>query len=283
MPNQKQTTKIKLPVLRVIPVSFSSAVWNMAADEYLMQHSEVPVLRFYQWQKPTLSFGSSFGNSLAHRLAALKELDFQTIRDFDLDGVIRKTGGKTVLHQYELTYSFIAPNFPLGILDSYQKISTILQKAFASFSLDCQLQKKPKIVTKSLNCFQEISSYELEVNKKKLVGSAQKRQKNKMLQHGAILLDIDWQLWARLWQLNQDYLKKRITSFKEILGNIPSVTVLTEKIALEFSKSFAAKLERTDFSIAEKNSIEKLCPSYYFDDFYSLKNEQPNKKKRATS
>ena len=248
-----------------------------------MQHSEVPVLRFYQWQKPTLSFGSSFGNSLAHRLAALKELDFQTIRDFDLDGVIRKTGGKTVLHQYELTYSFIAPNFPLGILDSYQKISSILQNAFASFSLDCQLQKKPKIVTKSLNCFQEISSYELEVNKKKLVGSAQKRQKNKMLQHGAILLDIDWQLWARLWQLNQDYLKKRITSFKEILGNIPSVSLLIEKIALEFSKSFAAKLERTDFSIAEKNSIEKLCPSYYFDDFYSLKNEQPNKKKRATS
>ena len=91
---------------------------------------------------------------------------------------------------------------------------------------------------------------------------------------------IDWQ---RLWQLNQDYLKKRITSFKEILGNIPSVTVLTEKIALEFSKSFAAKLERTDFSIAEKNSIEKLCPSYYFDDFYISKNEQPNKKKRATS
>ena len=62
-----------------------------------------------------------------------------------------------------------------------------------------------------------------------------------MLQHGAILLDIDWQLWARLWQLNQDYLKKRITSFKEILGNIPSVSLLIEKIALEFSKNIAAK------------------------------------------
>ena len=140
---QKSLEKFQFPTLRVIPVSFNSAVWNMAADEYLMQHSEVPVLRFYQWQKPTLSFGSSFGNSLEHRLAALKELDFKTIRDFDLDGVIRKTGGKTVLHQYELTYSFIAPNFPLGILDSYQKISSILQNAFASFSLDCQLQKKP--------------------------------------------------------------------------------------------------------------------------------------------
>ena len=105
MPNQKQTTKIKIPILRIIPLSTASAVWNMAADEYLMQHSEVPVLRFYQWQKPTLSFGSSFGNSLAHRLAALKELDFQTIRDFDLDGVIRKKGGKTVYHVQSL-----APN-----------------------------------------------------------------------------------------------------------------------------------------------------------------------------
>ena len=52
MPNQKQTTKIKIPILRIIPLSTASAVWNMAADEYLMQHSEVPVLRFYQWQKP---------------------------------------------------------------------------------------------------------------------------------------------------------------------------------------------------------------------------------------
>ena len=48
---QKSLEKFQFPTLRVIPVSFNSAVWNMAADEYLMQHSEVPVLRFYQWQK----------------------------------------------------------------------------------------------------------------------------------------------------------------------------------------------------------------------------------------
>ena len=114
----------------------------MAADEYLIQHSEVPVLRFYQWQKPTLSFGSSFGNSLAHRLAALKELDFQTIRDFDLDGVIRKTGGKTVLHQYELTYSFIAPNFPLGILESYPENKHYFAKGFCKFFSGLSAPKK---------------------------------------------------------------------------------------------------------------------------------------------
>ncbi len=279
MLHQKNLEKIQFPSLRVIPVSSASAVWNMAADEYLMKQSEVPVLRFYQWQKPTLSFGSSFGNALKQRKCSLAELDFQTIRDFDLEGVIRKTGGKTVLHQHELTYSFIAPDFPLSILDSYQEISSILQKAFSHFGLNCRLEKKNKTATKSLNCFKEISSYELEIDKKKLVGSAQKRQKNRMLQHGAILLDIDWQLWANIWRVSQDSFKKRIASFKTLLGNIPPITLLIEKISAEFSKNFKAELQIADFSTIEKKSIAELCGDYEWELFYQLKN---NEKKTTT-
>src|ERR1700704_2242891 len=74
-----------------------SAAINMAIDEALLETAEVPMIRFYQWDHPALSFGyfGKFTEVSAH----------STKRDL----VRRWTGGGIVFHGNDLTYSLVIP------------------------------------------------------------------------------------------------------------------------------------------------------------------------------
>lgn len=255
--------KIFIPEIRIIPVGIYNEKWNMAADEYLMLNSQIPTLRFYQWEKPTLSFGKSNTNT--------DGLDFKVLKKFDIQAVIRKTGGKTVLHHHEITYSFTAKqeSFNLGILACYQKISALLQRAFLSLGVSCQMKKINKRLQDSLICFKEISSYELTAGAKKLVGSAQKRQASRILQHGSILLDLDLDLWSSIWQIDSNLLEARITCLNHLLGKSINITNLIEKIGAEFQQEFSAKLVVSDFTNSEKQAIKQLCSNYSWEEYYN--------------
>lgn len=255
--------------MRVIPCNAFGAQWNMAADEYLLTQSKIPVLRFYQWSCPTLSFGRSN--------ADFSGLDFTNISYLGIQGVIRQTGGKTVLHHKELTYSFVAQNITIGVLEFYKNISMVFQKAFHHFGVKTQMKKK-KIPSNSLICFQEISSYEIEVFGRKLVGSAQKRKKDRVLQHGSILLDIDFVLWSSLWKISTTSLKKRIISLHELIGKV-SLSSLVNSITCEFQKQFQTKVLLEDFNELEKKTITAMSTSYFWKSFESQKMKNNERKK----
>jgi lipoate-protein ligase A len=253
---------MQISQIRVIPCNFFESRWNMAADEYLLAQSEVPVLRFYQWSAPTLSFGRSNAN--------FSDIDFSAVADFGIQGVVRQTGGKTVLHHKELTYSFITQNISMGILECYKKIGFILQKALIKLGVQSFMEKKEKNKSKGLICFQETSSYEIEVAGKKLVGSAQKRKKKNLLQHGSILLDIDFELWSKIWRVDSKILKNRATCLQELLG-AHKVSDITSAIIGEFSKEFHSPVYLEDFGLNEKKEIDKISNSYYWREFESAK------------
>ena len=80
-----------------IDTGFNNAYINMAIDEVLLS-SRVPVLRFYQWEPCAVSIG---------RFQDLNEIDLEFCTENSIDVVRRITGGKAVLHEKELTYSFI--------------------------------------------------------------------------------------------------------------------------------------------------------------------------------
>ena len=172
--------------------------FNMALDEALLDwHSEgliPPVVRFYEWNPATLSIG--------YFQSVEKEIDMEAVERLGLGFVRRPTGGRGVLHEHELTYSVIVseayPNMPATVTEAYRVISEGLLLGFQQLGLDAyfsipdtdekrQELKKPK----SGVCFDSPSWYELVVEGKKVAGSAQTRQKGVILQHGAILLDID--------------------------------------------------------------------------------------------
>lgn len=172
--------------------------FNMALDEALMDwHSEgsiPPVIRFYEWNPATVSIG--------YFQRAERDINLQAVKEQGLGFIRRPTGGRAVLHEQELTYSIIVseqyPDMPKTVTEAYRVLSEGLLKGFRNLGMDAYFSvpeteeqqadlKKPK----SAVCFDAPSWYELVVEGKKVAGSAQTRQKGVILQHGAILLDMD--------------------------------------------------------------------------------------------
>lgn len=249
----------QIPQIRVLPFYEYSASFNMAADEYFLRHSEDTVLRFYGWNKPTLSFGKSRLN--------LDELNMPFCQSSGFDFVKRITGGKTVFHHLELTYSLILPSrvLPKNVKESYREISEILRLGILEAGVSPTMS--PAVQTDITdNCFQEISSYELAVNNKKLVGSAQHRTRQRLLQHGSILLKIDWNTWKDIWRLPREslVLEERITSIYDETGQDIRPLDLSQAVTKAFQDSLGVKCEEFPFQSSELEVIQKMEAAYQF-------------------
>ncbi len=172
--------------------------WNMAVDEAVLESAgrgeSFPTLRLYAWVPPCLSLGYA---------QPLTDVDLPRLRARGWDLVRRPTGGRAVLHTDELTYSVIGPleepRLAGGVLDSYRRLAQALVAALRDLGLPTDIEGEPfdKLrVTgagRNLNpvCFEVPSTYEITVSGKKLLGSAQSRRKDGILQHGSLPLTGD--------------------------------------------------------------------------------------------
>lgn len=173
---------------------------NMAIDRAILtacDKGQAPAtLRLYGWDKPTLSIGYSQNE--------FKDVDRGQCERKNIPIVRRFTGGRALLHQYELTYSLVAPiphsEFPGNLAGAFGAVS----KAVIS-SLEIAGVSQPEMVGKgkkgsgadrlrSPSCFSTSNHWEITVGGKKLAGSAQRRLNGAFLQHGSILLDWDPEL-----------------------------------------------------------------------------------------
>lgn len=181
---------------RLIQTLPAPGAWNMAVDEtLLMQMSEpgaYPVLRLYAWQPACLSLG--FAQPFQDvNLPALEANGWELVR--------RPTGGRAILHTDELTYAVIGPHaeprLAGGVLESYQRLSGALLQALRALGIPVQSQSHsgvaPEDNRKGPVCFEVPSNYEITVQGKKLVGSAQARRREGVLQHGSLPLYGDLQ------------------------------------------------------------------------------------------
>lgn len=170
-----------------------SGAWNMAVDEAILEsvyrQEALPTLRLYAWEPACLSLGLA---------QPYEEVDPESLARNQWDLVRRPTGGRAILHTDELTYAVIAPETEPrvrgGVLESYLRLSQALLEALEILGLSPQAKEK----TSSQNqdkpnpvCFEVPSNYEITVNGLKLIGSAQARRKEGILQHGALPLKGD--------------------------------------------------------------------------------------------
>ncbi len=224
---------------RLIQDDYHDAYTNMAIDEVLLQ-SEVPVLRFYRWRPPAISVG------YFQRLE--EELDLAECKKQGIDYVRRITGGKAVLHDEELTYSFVILQelMPKSIIESYKVISRAILIALKSLGLKPAMEEKVSRIRKSPLCFNDPSHYEIVVNGKKIVGSAQTRRNRRLLQHGSILIDFDIEKMSSLFKISSPavQIKKRVSSLNQELKR----EVKFKNVATALKKGF------------EENSNVRLIP-----------------------
>jgi lipoyl(octanoyl) transferase len=161
----------------------------MALDEALMARAlrrGHTVLRVYGWSRRTLSFGRN------QRAVGL--YDEPTLAERGIDVVRRPTGGRALLHHREITYSVTAPcDDAGGLLTEYGRVNALLCSALGSLGVPVVVAAPASraAAPSAAPCFAEPARGELTLHGRKLVGSAQWRDRGAMLQHGSILVDDD--------------------------------------------------------------------------------------------
>jgi len=173
---------------RLIDSGPCDAFYNMALDEAIATEvrkgAAPPTLRVYGWDRPSLTLGC---------FQKTADINIEYCRSHDIPVVRRPTGGRAILHGDELTYSFSAKTdsepFSHGLLDSYRRISMAFSIALKKIGISAESKKKREkgiVLSRSPLCFQSSSYGELLSENKKLVGSAQKRWSDSLLQQGSI-------------------------------------------------------------------------------------------------
>lgn len=155
----------------------ADAATNMALDEALLEASSDPALRFYGWARPALSFGY-FGK-------------FAEIENDPREIVRRWTGGGSVPHGDDLTYSLITPAthpaFQLGPVGIYAALHSAIRAVLGAEGVETELAPAaaPKI---SDACFANPVRDDLMLGRRKIAGAAQRRTRAGFLQQGSIQL-----------------------------------------------------------------------------------------------
>jgi lipoyl(octanoyl) transferase len=253
----------------------ASGAWNMALDEAILEQVEaglsLPTLRLYAWYPACLSLG--YAQSVSDvDLSALSSLGWNLVR--------RPTGGRAILHTDEITYSVIGqssePRLEGSIMESYHRLSQALLHALAILNVPAVAKESTEIASKQPNpvCFEVPSHYEITVNGKKLLGSAQARRRTGVLQHGALPLHGDLTRITRALKF-KDEVSRQATADRLLIRATTVESVVFEQIpwdqaANALIQGFEEKLNLTFVeeqpSLAEHEIAKKLVVDKYDND-----------------
>jgi lipoate-protein ligase A len=265
---------------RLLVTQPTDGATNMAIDEAIL-HALAdgvgrPTLRFYQWDPPCLSLGYNQHYDEVDE-AACARLGYTWVR--------RPTGGRAILHTDELTYSVIAPTSEPrvegGILESYRRLSTGLLTGLSALGADVFQAQRNKVrsLRKDGVCFDTPSRYEITVEGKKLIGSAQVRRRGMVLQHGTLPLTGDLtRIFAclRVAEPGSDgngapvdwgnWLLARACTLEQALGRAVSFHETADALAEGFSSALDLRLEPGDLTQDERILVDRLRREQYASD-----------------
>lgn len=200
--------------MKIIPYETRTGKENMQIDSDLLDFAiknelKEPIFRLYGWKPACVSLGRNQKDDF---------LDYELLKSKNIDVVRRLTGGRALLHDNEITYSFICPESFLQngshIVSSYKEISQILIDKFKKLGIDLDFGASKPIKTGFDYCMLISTGADLCYKEKKLIGSAQCRSHGYILQHGSILYDYDKKLLEEIFK--EKVSTDEITSIKEI-------------------------------------------------------------------
>jgi len=271
---------------RIIDSGPASAAWNMALDEALLlsasEEGFVPTLRFFSWDRPSLSIGS---------FQKAEELDLTKVKEEGVPLVRRPTGGRAVLHDAELTYSITCPIpsifFPSDLLGSYNRIGSCFVRGLKALGIEAGLYPlrrdgKPTQSGHNPLCFSSPSWYEVLIDNKKLIGSAQRRLKGSFLQQGSLLIKLDIPAILSFQHFKDDEahrkaksgLAQKMTALHEHASGIGLVE-LKDVLVKGFGDEMGVVCKFGEFSEEESALAERLFKDKYSRDSWNLYRQKP--------
>ena len=246
---------------------------NMALDAAILEAvgrgTVLPTLRLYAWSPPCLSLGYS---------QPFSDVDLSRLDQQGWDVVRRPTGGRAILHTDELTYSVIGPRteprLEGGLMSSYRRISSALFQALHLLGLPVKVHAgKNPLAHHQPVCFENPSDFEITVEGKKIIGSAQARKKEGILQHGSLPLsgDLTRITQALYYPSEQErkeagkILLEKATTAASILNEEISWKKASEAFRESFSQVLRLDLQEDTFTPAELDHARQLAANQYGD------------------
>ncbi|MHB9039857.1 MAG: lipoate--protein ligase family protein [Melioribacteraceae bacterium] len=177
-------------IWNLIDSGANTGAYNMEFDLGLAHkcNPEEAYFRIYRWNPYCISLGAN---------QSFDDINLLKTNQDGIDVVKRPTGGRAILHAEELTYSVILPfNYKFSPREIYFKISKALMRGLeiynpllANSELENHQPDFPKLLEEpsGVLCFASTAKNEVKFNGKKLIGSAQRKLNNVVLQHGSIL------------------------------------------------------------------------------------------------
>ncbi len=254
---------------------------NMAIDEAVLRavanRTAPPTVRLYGWAPPAMTLG---------RGQPCADADVAALRRDGIDLVRRMTGGTAVLNRDELTYTIAAvdrePRFVGSIAESYRGVSGALLRALERVGLTDAEAEGSRGEGKGVEtsdpesdprrphgrtpvCFEIPSAYEVTIEGRKLVGSAQMRVRGGILQHGSLPLtgdigDISRYLADRP---DPDRIRSHALTLYDALGRVVSWDEAAEALLVGLREALNLTLLPGPLTPEERVHVETLLVDKY--------------------
>jgi len=173
----------------LLSTGFQPGEINMKVDsllaEWIRPQEGVSVLRVYGWNPPAISIGYNQEED---------EFDRSKLAEQGIDIVRRPTGGRAILHWNEITYSVVTHLERSSLKEIYHTLNCALLEGVRSLGINAELiasgNSTQQLYQQSVSaaCFSSSAKSEIQFGGRKLVGSAQRRLGEVVLQHGSLLL-----------------------------------------------------------------------------------------------
>ncbi|MEW6567489.1 MAG: lipoate--protein ligase family protein [Chloroflexota bacterium] len=257
---------------RLIQTPAAPGAQNMALDQALLEaiasSQGPPTLRLYTWDPPCLSLGHAQPTA---------DIDLNRLTALGWDWVRRPTGGRAILHTHELTYAVVLPaDHPLvggGVLDAYRRLSQGLATALLDLGVPVEIHRTPAAAADRANpvCFEVFSVYELTVQGRKLVGSAQVRRGGGVLQHGSLPLTGDVSRICQALRYPDEEaraaaaarLQQRAATLEACLGRQPTWEEVAQAVVGGFARALRLELVPGECTAEEAERMQSLVLKRY--------------------
>ncbi len=235
---------------RLIPFLEANGTLQMAIDRWLLKQHQLgypPSLRFYTWSPSAISLGY-------HQSKYPEDWQSLTWKGEKIDLVRRMTGGRAVLHNGDLTYAVVTSGLSGSRIETYKKICEFLIAGWRNLGVELDYGIAGRGYINNPNCFATATGADLvTVDGIKLIGSAQLRRSNVVLQHGSMRLKPDAELFQKVF--GEELFHKVV--FSEDLGIERIIAVLIDAAR----DCFAVEFEERALSNDEWQEIFDLVQS----------------------
>jgi len=244
----------------------------MAVDEVIARAVGAgrvpPTLRLYGWSKPTVSMGYLQRSDGA--------LDRTTCSRLGIEIVRRPTGGRAVLHAYELTYGAMVPTEGpwgrLSVAESFSRMGQALVAGLRRLGVvgtigDARLEGPANPRTAA--CFQMRRMPAILVSGKKLIGSAQRRWERSLLQHGSLLLGFDATMHQAVFPAWYDAAAS-VTWLATLLERMPHRTAVEGALAAGWAEVTGALWVPGALTAEERREAGELVRARYAQNAWTF-------------